>query len=82
MLDVLICTNHIIFVEAVFGLQADLDLTNNVEVVVVFVEQENVEIEITIVRSKTDLDNIGSAYRVLLLFCCLAFENEWTRKSL
>ena len=68
MLNVLICTNHIIFVEAVFGLQADLDLTNNVEVVVVFVEQENVEIKITIVGSKTDLDDIGSAYGVLEIF--------------
>ena len=68
MLGVVFCTGNIVFIEAVFRFQANLDLTNKIKVVVVFVEQENVEIEITIVISKTDLDNIGSAHRVLEIF--------------
>ena len=68
MLGVVISTIDIVFVEAVFRFQANLDLTNKIKVVVVFVEQENVEIEITIVISKTDLDDISSTYGVLEIF--------------
>ena len=74
LLGVVIATIDIVFIEAVFRFQANLDLANNIKVLVVFIEQKNVKIEITIVNSETDLDNIGSAYSVLkFVICCVVF---------
>ena len=65
LLSIVVTTIGIILFEAVFWLQAELNLTNYVEIVVILIEKEDVEIEVTIVTTKPNLNNVGSADRIL-----------------
>ena len=62
---VLIITLDIGFVETVFLLQAKLNLTDNIKILITFVEKKNIEAEIAVVFSKTNLNNVRSAIGIL-----------------
>ena len=70
LLGIIIFTVIIILFKAVFCLQAKLKLAHNIEVLVSFVEEESVEIEITVIASKSNLDHISSANGVLKVCYC------------
>ena len=65
LLGIVIATVGIRFFEAVFRLQAKLNLAHNVKVIIIFVEEENVEVEIAILIPKINLDNICSTNGIL-----------------
>ena len=55
----------VVWLEAVFRLQTQLDVANNIQVVIFQIEEEDVEIEITILTSESSLHKVGSTTSVL-----------------
>ena len=70
----MIVTIGVILLEAVLWFQAELNFADNIKIVVIFIEKKNVEIEVAILTSKSNLNNIcrtngilGVCYREKLL---------------
>ena len=61
----MITTVDIGLTETVFLLQAKLNLTNNIKIIIILVEKKNIEAEIAVVISKTNLNNVRSAVGIL-----------------
>ena len=51
--------------KAVLWFQAELNFADNIKIVIIFIEKKNIEIEIAILTSKSNLNNIGRANGIL-----------------
>ena len=77
ILCIVITTVGIKLGEAVFWAQAKFGLTDNIKFVAVFVEEKTFEVEMAILGTKVDLNDVGSANCVLKI-ChnfCRIFKN-------